>query len=595
LKYNEIHDIICIRDIIFTFAGTFPGTKGDDVEMVESYEKDMQFYKLYEQLASLTSNVNAKPDIPGTEAVLNEIAAMFRLSKGITNFYRNPADEQRGIGETMISYDTGKEGRPVHTVRFVTRLLSVTTMTVYMSDDVEPLTEEELGMVDLTMRTALVFISRNRLQDMAEQLAFYDDAGYRNIRSFFRYMLWCGQPGGLDGTVAVNYNIRHFSLVNDEYGREAGDTVLKNHYSHIAERIGEDGMIARLGGDSFVFICRKELMDELLDYLTEADVVFRPDGTKVKLTASVGVFVIPEGYAVNTPNDIMGKIMYAYRIAQNGGNEQIIFYDDKLISRKNMAMKIQQIFPEALKNREFRVFYQPKVNIITGEICGAEALCRWFRDGKIVPPMEFIPILEQTSDICKLDFYMLDLVCCDIRRWLDEGRKAIRVSINLSRKHMMDHRLLDTIMTIIDRHNVPHEYIEIELTETTTDVEFRDLRRVVGGLQENNICTSVDDFGMGYSSLNLIRVIPWNVLKVDRSFLPLDSEGPNNIRSIMFKHVVSMAKELGLECIVEGVETTAQLSLLRENNCELAQGYLFDCPLPVGEFERRLDMERYEI
>ena len=172
MKFNEIHDIICIRDIIFTFAGTFPGTKGDDVEMVESYEKDMQFYKLYEQLASLTSNVNAKPDIPGTEAVLNEIAAMFRLSKGITNFYRNPADEQRGIGETMISYDTGKEGRPVHTVRFVTRLLSVTTMTVYMSDDVEPLTEKELGMVDLTMRTALVFISRNRLQDMAEQLAF---------------------------------------------------------------------------------------------------------------------------------------------------------------------------------------------------------------------------------------------------------------------------------------------------------------------------------------------------------------------------------------------------------------------------------------
>ena len=209
--------------------------------------------------------------------------------------------------------------------------------------------------------------------------------------------------------------------------------------------------------------------------------------------------------------------------------------------------------------------------------------------------MEFIPILEQTSDICKLDFYMLDLVCCDIRRWLDEGRKAIRVSINLSRKHMMDHRLLDTIMTIIDRHNVPHEYIEIELTETTTDVEFRDLRRVVGGLQDNNICTSVDDFGMGYSSLNLIRVIPWNVLKVDRSFLPLDSEGPDNIRSIMFKHVVSMAKELGLECIVEGVETTAQLGILRENSCELAQGFLFDCPLPVDEFEKRLDMKKYEI
>jgi EAL domain-containing protein (putative c-di-GMP-specific phosphodiesterase class I) len=160
---------------------------------------------------------------------------------------------------------------------------------------------------------------------------------------------------------------------------------------------------------------------------------------------------------------------------------------------------------------------------------------------------------------------------------------------------MINPELLKTIISIIDRHSVPHEYIEIELTETTTDVEFRDLRRVVDGLQKQGICTSVDDFGMGYSSLNLIRVVPWNVLKVDKIFLPLDGESKDSTRSVMFKYVVAMAKEIGLECIVEGVETPAQLELLRQNECELAQGYLFDKPLPREEFEKRLDIGKYSV
>jgi EAL domain-containing protein (putative c-di-GMP-specific phosphodiesterase class I) len=160
---------------------------------------------------------------------------------------------------------------------------------------------------------------------------------------------------------------------------------------------------------------------------------------------------------------------------------------------------------------------------------------------------------------------------------------------------MTNPELLETIIGIIDKYRIPHEYIEIELTETTTDVEFRDLRRVVEGLQQQKICTSVDDFGMGYSSLNLIRVVPWNVLKVDKIFLPLDGESTESTRSVMFKYVVAMAKELGLECIVEGVETPAQLELLRSNNCELAQGYLFDKPLPLDEFEKRLDAKKYPI
>jgi len=558
-------------------------------------ERELRFYKLYEQLASLTQNVDVKPDTKRIESILNEIAAMFRLSKGVTHYYRGPVEEQRGEGETMISYDTGEEGKPVHTVRCVNRLMSITTMTVYMTDKVEPLTEEELSKVDLTMRTAIVYVCRNRLQIMAEQLAFFDDVGYRNIRSFFRYLSWRGHPGDFDGKAAINYNLRHFAVINEKYGRAGGDTVLFNHYKRIEKIIGETGMVSRLGGDAFVCICDQTDLPDILEYLNEGIVVADKDGGTVRISCCAGVFCIPDGYTVRVPNDIMGKIMHAYQVARNTAQGNIVFFSDLLMSDKERSRRIQSIFPEALKNDEFVVFYQPKINIDTGELCGAEALCRWFHDGKIVPPMEFIPILEETNEICKLDYYMLDKVCSHIRKWLDEGRKAVRVSVNLSRRHMINPDLLDELIEIIDSHNVPHEYIEIELTETTTDVEFKDLKRVVEGLQQQDICTSVDDFGMGYSSLNLIRVVPWNVIKVDKIFLPLDGESHDSTRSVMFKYVVAMANELGLECIVEGVETPSQLELLRQNGCHLAQGYLFDKPLPQSEFEKRIDIGRYTI
>lgn len=559
-------------------------------------EREYRFLKLYEQLASLTQTVNQKPEIPQIEALLNEISAMFRLAKGVTHFYKNPGDEQQGIGETMCSYDIGAENiKPVHKVRFVTKLMSISTMTVYMTEDEEPLTDEELIKVDLTMRTALAFVSRNRLQVIAEELAFFDDMKFRNIRSFFKFLAWNSKPGDFNGMAAIQYNLRHFALVNEEFQRAGGDMVLKNHYQHIDSVIGKSGIVSRLGGDTFVCICKQTDLPELLEYLNDAVVLVNPNGKTVHISTCAGVFQIPDGYTVNVPNDIMGKIMQAYQIAKVGAQGNIVFYSDMMLSEKERARKIQKMLPEALSNGEIHVFYQPKVNIITGEICGAEALCRWFHEGQIVPPMDFIPVLEETSDICKLDFHMLEQVCGHLRKWLDGGKKPGRISVNFSRRHMTNAQLVDDIIEIIDRYNVPHKYIEIELTETTTDVEFKDLKRVVEDLQEYGICTSVDDFGMGYSSLNLIRVVPWNVLKVDRIFVPMDNESKDSIRSVMFKYVIAMAKELGLECIIEGVETRAQLEMLRDIGCEEVQGYLFDKPLPLDEFEKRLDMERYDI
>ena len=205
-----------------------------------------------------------------------------------------------------------------------------------------------------------------------------------------------------------------------------------------------------------------------------------------------------------------------------------------------------------------------------------------------------VSVLEQNTEICRLDFHKLGMVCADINRWLAEGKRPVRVSVNLSRKHLADLNLLEHLMKIIDEGQTPHEYVEMELTETTTDVGFRDLKRIVSGLQQEWICTSVDDFGMGYSSLNLIREVPWNVLKIDRCFLPSDEEEENSPTSLMYKHVVAMARDLGLECVTEGVETAKQVEILKKNHCQVAQGFFFDRPLPVEEFEKRLDRQYYK-
>ena len=250
--------------------------------------------------------------------------------------------------------------------------------------------------------------------------------------------------------------------------------------------------------------------------------------------------------------------------------------------------ELMRMLPQAIAKEEFQVYYQPKVDLRNYRLSGAEALCRWIHEGELVPPGKFIPILEKGKAICTLDFYMLDHVCRDLRRWIDEGRQIVRISINLSRRHTMDDNLLDTIMNIIDRYDVPYEYVEVELTETTTDVEFKGLKSIVNGLMERGVQIAVDDFGVGYSSLNLIRELPWNVLKIDRSFLP---EGNNKIshKTVMLQHVIDLAQGMGLECLAEGVETLDQVRMLKENHCAYAQGYFFDKPMPRPEFEKRLE------
>ena len=555
-------------------------------------DREQRFNELFERLIDAMTE-NDRTDKKRIEDILGDIAAILRLSKAMTRLCRNKHEEDMGGGERLCSYDLHEEDEVlVYAHRLELSMMSYGTIELYMKRGSEPFDDFEKGKAVLVSKTLLTFLCRNRMKNVIRELALFDDSGFKNNRSFTNYIMETSARGDLGGRAAVHYNLRHFSLVNRQIGRDAGDTVLHRHFIGLEKLIGGRGIVTRLGGDNFLAICGKEQLDDVIAYLSETKVVYNDDGDSVFITTSTGVFVFPDVFVIKDPGEVLNNVIIAAKAAQNGGKEHVVFFSDRLIEGREKAMTVQQRFPQALANGEFQVYYQPKVNVFTGKIVGAEALCRWIRDGQVVPPIDFIPMLEETNDICKLDMYMLGCVCADIKRWLSEGRDAVRISVNLSRKNMMNADLLERIMAIINESGIPHELIEIELTETTTDVEFKDLKRVVGGLQQQGVCATVDDFGIGYSSLNLIKAIPWNVLKIDRSFLPTEGDSSS---FVMFRHVVSMAMELGLQCIAEGVETTEQREMLKDSGCTTAQGFLYDRPLPKEEFEKRMEAKKYSI
>ena len=557
-------------------------------------QKDIEFYLAFEKLMKKINTMRSL-DIDAIRPETGKICELLRVAKITSTSYANARLESMDRGERIVAYDSGVPCVEIVNERTITEMMSIISCRIFIAAGAEPWTEHERERISLLTQTITVYVSRTRIIAAAERFAFYDDDGYRNLRYFVKNIQKLGPAGELRGKAALNYNLKHFSLVNQQVGRYAGNVVMQGIYRQAEEIIGENGFIGRMGGDNFVAVCPADRLDRLLEFLSGSPIVYDEEtGDRIMVSASVGVYRIPENFEYSDVGDILDKIIAAVTVAKQINQPDVVFFNSVMNARKQKAIRLQRVFPESLKKEEFRVYYQPKVNIATGELIGAEALCRWFHDGRMIPPGEFIPLLEQGMDICRLDFYMLDHVCRDIRRWLDEGRSVVRVSVNYSRKHMMDIDLLKHTLDIADSRSVPHEYIEIELTETTTDVEFQYLKNVVSGLQAAGISTSVDDFGMGYSSLNLIKEVPWNVIKIDKSFLPLEDDDENSTRSVMFKHVVAMAKELGLECIAEGVETKQQVNVLRENHCDLAQGFFFDKPLPVEEFEKRLDLRRYD-
>lgn len=561
--------------------------KGSLQEFMVS-ERDEQFHDLLERFVDVIVDTEGftRERLVG---ILVEVAKFFNLSKGVTEFYENLWHEQLGKGEIFIDYDDGRESKVIISLRVVTPVLSVVKCSLYHPVDAEELSEDEYKKLNLVARGLIRFISRNRLQNSIERIAFHDYYGFPNANFFFRKYDQLNREGKLSGKILLVYNLRNFSVFNAEFGRKNGDRIMKSFYEAIKYSVGEDGIVCRISSDNFLCMFDTGFMPRIEQILKGYPIIYDEQGmNRILVSGYAGVIVLSEKITLNALEDILSGLYNALNEARMGTYGSIVYVSDKDSLEQERIKKLKVMFQEAFASGEFSAFYQPKVSIDTGKVVGAEALCRWIHDGKVMLPSEFIPVLELSNEICRLDFHVLDIVCGDIKRWLDSGLEPVRVSVNLSRKHLSNMDLVSHLLKIVDGYNIPHKYIEFEFTETTTSVGVYNLKRVVSELQEAGFSTAVDDFGIGYSSLSLIREIPWNVIKLDKDFLPLDGEASDSKTSVMYRHIASLTHDFGFETVTEGVETARQVQVLRENKCHIAQGFYFDKPLPVEQFEIRL-------
>lgn len=526
---------------------------------------------------------------PAFNKILEPICKFLRISRISSAVFDSTCDSAIIKSAPHIYYDDGNADS--------TRVLKFTENNVrackanysfMQSKSGQDWSDEEVQQIEAFEKLIYTFCDRSYASTIAKDLSMFDNDLMVYPLTFFlatvKNLIRQGRIGEFGG---VYFNIKHFSSINDRFGRDCATNIMKQFIHGIQEKILYEECICRVGGDNFVVLFKKDNLNIIKNYLSGMPITFN-DGETVTVTTTAGYYMIPD--ATESATDVMDRISTAYQLAKSVYKRPFLFYDDEIMQHQTHVKEIEMMFPSAIENEEFKVFYQPKTQLNNYQLAGAEALCRWFRNGKVISPGEFIPVLEGSKAICTLDFYMLDHVCRDIRRWLDEGREAVKVSVNLSRLHLGDEDLLESILRIIDKYKVPHHFIEIELTETTTDVDYKELKKIVYGLREQDISTSVDDFGVGYSSLNLIREMPWNVLKIDKSFLPTQEEEDNDPSKVkMLRHIITMSQDLGLECIVEGVETAEQVKLLKDCKCYLAQGFYFDRPLPVKEFEQKLE------
>lgn len=253
---------------------------------------------------------------------------------------------------------------------------------------------------------------------------------------------------------------------------------------------------------------------------------------------------------------------------------------------KNELEKTEQI-ENALKNREFKAYYQPQYDAVTNRLTSAEALVRWIQaDGTVVPPNDFIPCAEKTSLITKIDWYMLEEVCRFLKKRTDEGLRCVPVAVNFSRNHIGAERFTEKLCDTVDRCAIPHELIEVEITESAIMNDPQEIVSFVAEIRERGFNVAIDDFGSGFSSLSLVKDISANVLKIDRSLLSGNCE--NEKERIVLESIFDFAHRLKLTTIAEGVETREQLGFLRTCDCRLIQGFLFARPMPEEDFAAAL-------
>lgn len=408
-------------------------------------------------------------------------------------------------------------------------------------------------------------------QESLEYISQYDSLTDVHNRYCYNLYLEQSKKNMLKNTGIIFADVNGLKTVNDNYGHNFGDKVILS-FSQCLKKHFDHNQIYRISGDEFVVIIPdihvnefEEKVGKFMDEVNETDI------------ASVGFM-----WQTNIL-DLRQEVYKAEQLMIIQKQKYYRSHTDKLSKHRP---KLLNSLLDEIEREKYVMFLQPKARTNSSKVIGAEALIRKVDDnGKIILPYEFVPIFEKEMLIPIIDFFVLEQTCKTLERWKKEGKRLIRISVNMSRVSIAANDFIEHIMEICDQYDVDHQYLEFEITESTETKDDRKLYKMVKILHEKGFGISLDDMGSDYSSLKLLPMYGIGVVKLDRSFILKIKEEQGYI---LIKHIIAMCHELNQECIAEGVEDQEQLELLRDMGCDYYQGYLLDKPIPVDIFEKYL-------
>lgn len=398
----------------------------------------------------------------------------------------------------------------------------------------------------------------------------------------------------------VDYELTRFRRYCAGKGVKAGDLLLEQTSELLDAQMKRGELCARYGKANFAILLRCAGEEDCTARIEQINEAFAQMRGKSRVYAHAGFVLIPpiKGQHTGLPKRRKKvNIAQLYNAAGEArasieapGEDGIACVSTEMLEKQNWEHKVEEMFDTALENEEFVVYYQPKYDPASNELVGAEALVRWdsSTERSIIPPGRFIPLLEKNGKIKLVDDYMISHVAKQQAEWIAQGMAIVPVSVNVSRAHFANQDLAEHICRLVDEYGVPHNAIEIELTESAFFDDKEEMLRIVGQLKECGFIVSMDDFGSGYSSLNSLKDLPLDVLKLDADFFR-GEDGDGERGEVVISDAIVMAKHLNMRVVAEGVEKAEQVELLTSLGCDMIQGYYYDKPMPSADFGKKLD------
>jgi diguanylate cyclase (GGDEF)-like protein len=380
----------------------------------------------------------------------------------------------------------------------------------------------------------------------------------------------------------VFIDLDRFKNVNDSLGHALGDKFLARIARVLERVVGDKGTVARLGGDEFVILADEiqtpgQAADFVDNLLLQLNTPMQLNEHTIHPAASVGISIYPDDGM--TAEDLIRHADIAMYSAKAAGSNQWAFFKQQMTERAAVRLRTEASLHDALKHDEFRLHFQPKFDIKTGKILACEALIRWQKDGRLISPLSFIPVAEETGIIIPIGRWVIEEACKTLREWKVRYNFVLPIAVNVASQQFADASLVPDIKQLALRYQIDPELLEIEITETSL---MNDIELAISKLQQLKSAgfgIAVDDFGTGYSSLSYLRHLPITTMKIDRCFV---TDLPKE--SAIASTILMLGKQLNLSVVAEGIENQEQLDWLSSNDCQIGQGFYFSKPLPMDEF-----------